>query len=172
MIIPQTNSEKRKIIEAIIFSAPAAISLESLNKFFEEDVSPLIQEIKDHFEKEHGIDLIIRDNKFIMLTKKSFAGILKNFWGLEERELSQATLEVLAIIAYAGPVSRNEINKIRGVNSNYIINKLLLRGFISRGEGSNKKYLKLSDDFKNFLGIIKEEELPNYDEIRKQLKEK
>lgn len=163
--------EKRKLLEAIIFSAPSYLAIEKLNQFFNEDLGKQLEEIKNHFEKEHGFELKERGGKIIFLTKKDYAEMLKKFWQLEERNLSQATLETLAIIAYLGPISRSEISKIRGVNSTYLINKLLLRGFIISEKINGKKLIKLSDDFKNFLGLERQEDLPYYQEIKKQLNE-
>lgn len=164
------RTEKRKLLEAILFSAPNFVSLTNLKNYFAEDITDLLEEIKEH-SREHGYTLIQRDDKIALVTRKEFSEALKNFWGIEEKEFSKASLEVLAIIAYAGPITKKEINKIRGVNSSYILNRLTLRGLVGITKQSGKRYYHLSPDFLNFLGIHDESELPDYERIRKELKE-
>jgi segregation and condensation protein B len=114
--------------------------------------------------------LIERNGKIALATRKEYAEILKNFWGIEEKEFSQASLEVLAVVAYGGPMSLSEINKIRGVNSSYVVNRLVLRGLLAVEKKDERRYYRLSPEFLNFLGITKESELPDYENIRKDLK--
>jgi segregation and condensation protein B len=164
------QSEKRKIIEAILFSAPNGfVSLDHLKQFFQEDITNILEEIKVR-SADHGYTLIERNGKIALVTRKEYAEILKNFWGIEEKEFSQASLEVLAVVAYAGPMSLSEINKIRGVNSSYVVNRLVLRGLLAVEKKNERRYYRLSPEFLNFLGITNESELPDYENIRKDLK--
>lgn len=161
-------NKKRQLLEAILFSAPSFVSIEHLNQFFQEDIRPTLEEIKNNLN-DSGYTLLERDYKVALVTKKDFAKDLQNFWGIEDKEFSKASLEVLAVIAYAGPVSKSEINKIRGLNSTYILNRLILRGLVSIQKIDKKKYYRLSPEFLNFLGIEKESDLPEYKEIREEL---
>lgn len=88
------------------------------------------------------------------------------------KELSQAASETLAIILYKCPISRSEIDHIRGVNSTYMLRNLMIRGLIERvpaptGERSllYKPTLKLL----SHLGITRIEELPEFDKVKREL---
>lgn len=83
------------------------------------------------------------------------------------RELGRAGLETLAIILYKGPISRREIDQIRGVNSGFILRNLLIRGLVERVDSmvgersfSYEPTLKLLE----YLGVTNREELPEYAE--------
>lgn len=80
-------------------------------------------------------------------------------------ELSPASLETLAIIAYRGPVSRSEIDYIRGVNSTFMLRSLLIRGLVSRHDNparANSYVYSISMDSLKYLGVEKPEDLPEY----------
>jgi segregation and condensation protein B len=90
------------------------------------------------------------------------------------RELGRAGLETLAVVLYKGPISRREIDQIRGVNSGFILRALLIRGLIEKtdsiaGERSftYKPTLKLFEH----LGVANREALPQYDEAVKKMVE-
>ena len=78
--------------------------------------------------------------------------------------MSNAALEVLAVIAYNEPVTRLKIDEIRGVNSSQIVRRLLARGFIKvcgREESIGKPNLyKTTDDFLDYFGLSSKEDLP------------
>lgn len=84
-------------------------------------------------------------------------------------ELSRPALETLAVIAYKGPLTRADIEYIRGVNSSFTLRALLMRGLIERAE--NPKDLRgflyrVSMDFLKHLGFTRMEDLPRYEELR------
>jgi segregation and condensation protein B len=83
-----------------------------------------------------------------------------------------AGLETLSIVLYLGPVSRSEIDYIRGVNSNFILRNLLMRGLVERIEHeTDKRSLKYRPTFEllSFLGIGSVEELPEYETTRAEI---
>ena len=89
-----------------------------------------------------------------------------------EGDLSRASLETLTIVAYLGPVSRKEIDYIRGVNSQYSLRTLLLRGLIERKSKSGESRISLYSltiDALLHLGLQNISQLPEYDSIKKQL---
>ena len=84
-------------------------------------------------------------------------------------ELSQASLEALTIIAYRGPISKTELERIRGVNCSLILRNLLLRGLIEEknsASGEDKIY-SVSLDFIRFLGIENIKQVPDYERLNK-----
>ena len=84
------------------------------------------------------------------------------------RSLSSVALEVLAIIAYRGPITRSEIEEIRGANSSFILRNLAIRGLIERKENplNNRSYIyEVSLDLIKSLGLKKITMLPNFEEL-------
>lgn len=88
------------------------------------------------------------------------------------KELGKAGLETLAIVLYRGPVLRSEINYLRGVNSNYILRALLIRGLIEKVEqvGRNTAY-RPTFELLSYMGISKVEDLPGYSESGKAVED-
>ena len=86
-------------------------------------------------------------------------------------ELSRAAVETAAIIAYQGPLTRVDIEYVRGVNSSFILRSLMMRGLIERVENPKdaRSYLyRISFDFLKHLGVVRIEELPQYEELHKE----
>jgi segregation and condensation protein B len=103
-----------------------------------------------------------------LVSRPELANYLINFFGYEENEIFQDFLEVLAIIAYGGPIGLNEINQIRNKKSLAIIKELLNEGLIKK----EKKNYQVSEKFLQFLGFKSLKELPDYQKLRKELKRK
>ena len=81
-------------------------------------------------------------------------------------------METLSIILYQGPISRSDIDYIRGVNSQFILRNLLIRGLIERIDNPNdaRSFLyKVSINLLANLGINKIEELPEYEQVKKDI---
>jgi segregation and condensation protein B len=86
--------------------------------------------------------------------------------------LGKAGLETLAIILYQGPISRADIDYIRGVNSQFIVRNLLIRGLIERVDNPTdaRSFLyKTTLDLLSHLGISKIQDLPEYDQVRRDI---
>jgi segregation and condensation protein B len=86
-----------------------------------------------------------------------------------KEDLSPASLETLAIVAYKGPINRIEIDNIRGVNSSFILRSLLIRGLIDRqidAHRANAYSYKPSFDLIRKLGIDSLEQLPDYEKFK------
>jgi segregation and condensation protein B len=83
-------------------------------------------------------------------------------------ELTKPSLETLTIIAYRGPVTKAELEQIRGVNCSLIIRNLLMRGLVeAQGEPYDPQTtFRVTMDFLRFLGVAGVEELPEYDKLR------
>ena len=82
-----------------------------------------------------------------------------------EEDLSQAALETLAIISYRGPISRAEIENLRGVNCSFILQSLAIRGLIEKKNNpeNGRSYIyNVTFDFLKHLGLSRIEDLPNF----------
>ncbi len=160
----------KAVIEGLLFvSGEEGLSLEEICNITEkskEDVSLLIKELfNDYNSNNRGIQLEFLGNKFKLTTKPEHKSFYKKMINQEENSpLSQSVLETLAIIAYNAPITRAEIDNIRGVNSSYIIRKLLIRGLIeeigkSDAPGKPKIY-NITQSFLDHFGLGTISELP------------
>ena len=106
-----------------------------------------------------------------MATNPENASVIDQLIKSEIQEnLSKAALEVLAIISYRGPITRVEIEAIRGVNCSFTVRSLMMRGLLERIENpkDNRGYLyKISFDFLRKLGVDSIEKLPDYEMLSK-----
>lgn len=155
-----------KILEAILLAGHKKIKKSSLAQFFSGfNLEELIAFSKQRF-RNLGF-FIYEDKETVeLVTRPELSNYLINFFGLEENESVQEFLEVLAIIAYGGPISLREINKLRGKKSSLVLKELLNEGFIQK----EKNCYRLSCRFLKILGFQSEEDLPDYQELRKELK--
>jgi segregation and condensation protein B len=155
-------------IEALIFAADQPISTEDiqgcLEEVFglalsEEEVLGRVEEISNRFE------LIQSGNCFQFLTKPAFHDTLNVFLRNKTRKkLSKASLETLSIIAYKQPVSKLELERIRGVNCDYAVQKLLEKELIlisGRSDGPGRPLLYATGEkFLHYFGINSLKDLP------------
>jgi segregation and condensation protein B len=88
------------------------------------------------------------------------------------KDLGKASLETLSIVIYKGPVKRSEIDNIRGVNSNFILRNLLVRGLIDKRPDPRDSRATLyapSFELLSYLGVSKIEDLPNFAEVQEEI---
>lgn len=120
-------------------------------------------------EQKRGITLLIMEDKVQLASHPDIAETIETLVKDEmHTTLSQASLEVLSIIAYRGPITRTDIEAIRGVNCSYTIRALLMRGLIDREKSDDHSrgfIYKVSFDFLKTLGISSIAELPEYEKM-------
>jgi segregation and condensation protein B len=157
-----------KVLDAILLSSRRKIKIETLRKFFQGlNLEELINEASLRYQNL-GFFIYQNKNEIELVTRPELANYLMNFFGFEENELAQEFLEVLAIIAYGGPIKLEEINQIRNKKSFFIIKELLNEGLIKK----EKKSYKVSEKFLQFLGFKSLRELPDYEKLRKEIRKK
>ncbi len=162
-------------IEALIFASENSIRLEEiiycLQVSFEQDYSEVIvktaiQNIQQKYQQPNfAIELVHINNGYQFLTKKDYHIIIQQLQvQRSKKKLSQAALETLAIIAYQQPVTKLEIEQIRGVNCDYSVQKLLERDLIviaGKAETIGKPIIyTTSAFFMDYFGINNLNELP------------
>jgi segregation and condensation protein B len=123
------------LIEAILFLESEPLELNTLVKISglpKEAVLQGIEKLIDKYqEKDHGIELTEIGNGFLLAPKEELWNYLKDKYGKKnDNKLSKAGLETLSIIAYSQPITRAEIENIRGVSADGMIRQLLGRNFI------------------------------------------
>ncbi len=163
------------LVEAILFVSPEPVSANQIGSLL--DVPP--REIKNAFTEldqlyaDRGIRLQYHQNKVQITSAPEAALILESMLNLETTStLSQAALETLSIIAYQQPITRPQIDSIRGVNSDGVLKTLLNKGLIDdvgREEGPGRPILySTTTEFLKYFGLSSYYELPplDFDEIR------
>jgi segregation and condensation protein B len=162
-------------IEALIFASPQAISLGEIKSVLEEalqaevpekDVLKAIEEIKEQFQQEDfAFELVEIAGGWQFLTKGAYHNtVAVHLKQTTKKRLSQAALETLALIAYKQPVSRPELEEIRGVNCDYALQKLLEKELVTiagRSQSPGRPLLyATSEKFMDYLGINSLADLP------------
>ncbi len=164
----------KSVIESILFIHGEPITLSRLAKAVgagRKEVASALQELASEY-RERGIVLIQSGDEWQLATHpESKAAVEKLLASDLSDELSRAGLEVLAIVAYKGPVSRAHIEYVRGVDSSFTLRNLLIRGLVSREENpaDRRSYLyRISHDFLKHLGITSASELPEFSTFQKE----
>jgi segregation and condensation protein B len=167
--------ELEKQIEAILFYTAEPTKVSFLAKTLEvknEEVSEALDKLSKSLESR-GIKLVKHNEEVSLVTAPELSSLIEKLIKEErERDLGRAGIETLTIIAYKGPVTKKEIEYIRGVNSQYAIRNLLLRGLIERGVSKTDERMvvyNITSDTIRFLGINNVKDLPEYEEMKKQL---
>lgn len=162
-------------IEAYLFYKGEPEDLSALARFFEVDESE-VQTALDVLQARltGGITLVIHEAKATLTTSTDASGYIEKIRKEEvSRDLGKAGLETLSIIIYKGPVTRTEIDYIRGVNSSYIIRNLLVRGLIERkqaGKGASQYVPTI--ELLTHMGIAHITDMPQYTDIQQELLKK
>ena len=170
------DQEKLKsIVESLLFVSGEPLSIAKIAKITEaqaEEVESCIALLQaEYTNSKRGIVIMRKEQEVQMATDRENASVIDKMVKSEIQEnLSRAGLEVLSIIAYRGPISRIEVEAIRGVNCSFTVRSLLMRGLLERIENpkDNRGYLyKISFDFLKKLGVDSVEKLPDYETLSK-----
>lgn len=164
------GQERLGILEGLLFAVgDEGISTQQLEYVLdvnEVEIKSLLIELRERYSSiSSGFDIIEVAGVYKMTTKKDHAIYLKRLiQNPNQRGLTNAALEVLAIIAYRQPITRHEIENIRGASSDNVLRKLLTFSLIEeagRLEGPGRPILfRTTDDFLDYFGIKTLEELP------------
>jgi len=176
---PEEKNSKLALLEAILFAYGAPIALEKLAlalEAHEDEVKELVEELASRLENERrGLRLLQIGDHFQLGTAPEASQFIEKLFKKDFKEdLTPAALETLAIVAYRGPISRAEIDYIRGVNSSFILRSLLVRGLLSREPDKERPHLWRyfpSFEFLKLLGVTKPSELPEFASLSKKLEE-
>ncbi len=164
-------------IEAILFLSARPVSfskLASLLAISEKEVSAGLAELAMRLNvAESGIQVVIAEKVAELGTNPALAELLTSLTKEEsEAELTRPQLETLTIIAYRGPITRPEIEHIRGVNCAVILRNLLTRGLIVEKDSKTRlqSVYTLSTEMLRHLGVNAISELPDYESLHQNAK--
>lgn len=169
--ILQNNDAIIAKLEALLFIHGEPLAVETIAEVIEctnREAADAIDAYRKVLAGEERGVMVVFDGsgkKVQLVTKPEFAGILERFVKKELREdLTPASLETLSIIAYLGPITRNKIEYLRGVNSSFILRNLLVRGLIERvpdpGRSGSAVY-SVSTECLRYLGMSSQSDLPD-----------
>lgn len=162
-------------IEAILFYKGEPVSHALLARILgvsSDEISAALHRLEKRLE-ESGLRLMRKDEQVMLSTAPENASVIESFAKEDlTKPLGNAGLETLAIILYRGPLSRSAIDYIRGVNSQYVLRTLLIRGLIEKSagkEGERALLYRPTFDLLSHLGLASLEELPEYSTVRSEL---
>lgn len=167
-----TNMEIQRIeaaIEAILFTMGDSVEVEKIAKAIGHDTSTtkkIIHNMMDQYNSENrGVQICELDNSYQMSTKKEmYEYLIKVASQPKKHVLTDVLLETLSIVAYKQPITRSEIEKIRGVKCDHSINKLMEYNLITdigRLDAPGRPLLfGTSEEFLRQFGVTSLEELP------------
>lgn len=158
-------------LEALLFVAPGAVTTNQLAVALNVSVQQVEQGLKELEEvyrsesAQRGLRLQRSGTRWQLTSAPQAAPLIERFLGLEaSSRLSRAALEALAIIAYQQPVTRPQVDAIRGVNSDGVLKSLLSKGLIQevgRAEAPGRPILySITSEFLQYFGLNSLEELP------------
>ena len=165
-------SKMKAIIEAILFSMGEAVEIEKLCSALDADKktvrAALDEMMQDYEADERGLKLIEIDGTFQLCTKEfAYEYLIKIVSIPKSYRLTDIQLETLSIIAYKQPITKIEIEKIRGVQSDHAINRLIEAGLVEEkgrlATPGRPIILGTTDEFLRRFGLSKKEDLPNID---------
>jgi segregation and condensation protein B len=171
MDLPKLKSQILSIL--FVASKPVAIKeLLEVLEITEEELRQVIGELVAA-NQTSGIIVLAHDRKLQLASNPDNSSVVKKFLSLELREkLSEAALETLAIILYRQPVSKVDIENIRGVNSQYTLRQLLIRGLIEKIQSPSDRRMQLYKttlEFMQHLGVKDMKDLPDFEELTKSI---
>lgn len=161
--------EAKTILEAVLFAMGGSVELKSLAEAVEQDeetTRKLVQSLADDYDGEgRGMKIIELDSAFQMCTRPEYyENLIRVTARPQKYVLTEVLLETLSIIAYKQPVTKPEIEKIRGVKSDHAVNKLIEYGLVEEVGRLNVPGRPLlfgtTEDFLRSFGVSSLEELP------------
>lgn len=160
-------------LEALLFVAAKPLHLKDfvvLTKMKSEAIVVALDELlADLEEQKRGVRIVKQGTTYQLVSAPEQADLVKEFIKDETMgELSRPSLEALTIIAYRGPISKLDLDRIRGVNCALILRNLLMHGLIEAKFDKQKDdtYYSVTVDFVRFLGISDVSSLPDFDRLR------
>lgn len=169
MNVEQQLKKVEAMIEAILFSMGEAVELERIAAAVEHDVDTtrkIIRNMMDRYEEEErGIQIIELDGAFQMCTKaQMYEAVIRIAHVPKKHILTDVLLETLSIIAYKQPITKIEIEAIRGVKSDHAVNKLVEYNLVCEGgrmDAPGRPILfGTTEEFLRYFGIHSLEDLP------------
>ncbi len=165
------------IIESILFVSGKEVSIKDISEKLEisdKEVLNAAKKLQEKYDEKSGVQLLVFNKKLQFCSNPKYAESVATVLNpIKERELSKSMLEVAAIVAYKQPVTRIDLEELRGCNSEYAIQNLLKLGVIEvvgRKDAVGKPVMfGTTDNFLKRFQISSLDELPDYDELMEKI---
>jgi len=171
------TSKLKQIVEAALLAAGSPLTLDRIQELFLEDERPeksalreAITELQSDYE-DRGIEIAEVAGGYRINVREAFAPWVSRLWEERAPRYSRALMETLALIAYRQPITRSEIEEIRGVSvSSNIVKTLLEREWVrvvgTRDVPGKPSLYATTREFLNYFGLKSLDELPTLQQIR------
>ena len=165
-----------QIIEAALLSASRPLTVEEIQRLFPKDQTPDKEDIKETLDEieelctNRGVELKRVSSGYRMQVKQSLSEYIAKLWEEKPQKYTKATLETLALIAYRQPITRGEIEEIRGVSvGTQLIRGILERGWIKivgqRDVPGRPSLYATTKEFLDYFGLQHLRELPDLPDL-------
>lgn len=161
-------------IESLLFISHKPLSVKEIAKLVGVDLAMAKKSLaalaEDYRARAGGIILTCLGDKYQLATSGESSAAIKKFIKSEMTgELTRPALETLTIIAYRGPISKAELELIRGVNCGLILRNLLIRGLVEAREDKKvaNVFYQITFEFLKYLGLSRVEDLPDYQSLNR-----
>lgn len=162
-------------IESILFFKGEPVKISKLAEILAKNNSEILSALEILKEKleNRGLSLIFKEDQVVLVTNPTMSEIIQSLQKEElSKELSKAALETLSIIIYRGPIKRSEIDYIRGVNSQFSIRVLMIRGLIEKKvnpKDERSYFYSPSIELLSYLGLSNINEIPEYKKVNEDI---
>ena len=179
----QTRKEKQlekhleAVVEAVLFTMRKSVELRQLaiaTGQSEEETRQAVERLKARYDKEErGMEIIELEDSYQMCTRTGFyENLIRVAASPKKQVLSEVVLETLSIIAYKQPVTKMEIEKIRGVKSDHAVNRLVEYNLVQEvgrlDAPGHPALFATTEEFLRRFGIGSTENLPDMDPVREE----
>ena len=162
------------IVEAVLFALGREISIEEMSNTLmvdSEEVKRALDNLSNRYNNKNGVMLVSVKDKFQLVTNNNYyKEVVKFVENTKKQNLSTSVLETLSIIAYNPKITKSEIEKIRGINSDFAVNKLLECGLVEEVARLNlpgrPAAYSVTSEFLRSCGLNNIDELPDFDKIK------
>lgn len=171
---------KEGILEGLLFvvgdEGLTLPQIEEILGLSHEEAKELLLSLKNRYEDSmYGIKISFLGDTFKLTTKKEHREYYQKLIENENNTLSQAALETLAIVAYNEPLTIQEIDEVRGVNSREMVRRLVAKGLLKEDGKSDTvgrpTLYRTTNEFLDYFGLSSKEDLPKFEEIKKEQEE-
>lgn len=157
-------------VEAMLFVASKPLSIKRMAKVTETSESEILtalQTLTEKYSRESGVVLLNANDEWQLVSNPELKAVTEKFVKAEvSGELTKAQLEALTVVAYCGPITKPELEQLRGVNCSLILRNLMMRGLVKEVEGDGLfPTYEVTMEYLRHLGLTSLAELPEYAEL-------
>ncbi|MFA5358844.1 MAG: SMC-Scp complex subunit ScpB [Patescibacteria group bacterium] len=162
-------SSLKSKIESLLFISPKPLEIKKISELTKKEISEVEEAVKELTDDyiDRGLEIKRLGNKLQMMTSGENYKLAQDFVKEEiTGELTRPSLETLTVIAYRGPITKTELEMIRGVNCSMILRNLMIRGLVEENEDKQRGFLyNITFEFMKYLGITEAKDLPEFDKL-------